>query len=288
MHVARIAVVILAVLAGTGTIQTQAQAAVTTSDLTRLDTMVTGIERQIAALKKTDPTLAGEVERTLADLRDEVTYLKVKLRRERGVTREEVTTLQDRLETLALKARGDKVSAQPVLDDPVSRMWTLSVDTQLDVRLQTPLNSGTTKVEHRFEATTIVDYEIDKQIVIPAGSLLRGFVSSVRPAGRVDRVGSITLSFDELRIDKRSYRLRASVLQAMDGKVSEDATRIGAGAIVGGIVGGIIGGTKGALLGVIIGGGGAIAARDGADVDLPLGTILRVRFDQPVDIVKIP
>ena len=181
------------------------------------------------------------------------------------------------------------MSAQPALDEPVTGMWTLSVDTQLDVRLQTPLNSGTTKVEQRFEATTILDYEIDKQIVIPAGSLLRGFVSSVKPAGRIDRIGSLTLSFDELRIDNRSYRLRASVLQAMDGKVGEDATRIGAGAVVGGIVGliaGILGGAKGALLGVIVGGGGAIAARDGSDVDLPLGTILRVRFDQPVDIVR--
>ena len=36
-------------------------------------------------------------------------------------------------------------------------------------------------------------------IVIPAGAIVRGFVSSVRVAGKIDRRGSLTLSFDELR-----------------------------------------------------------------------------------------
>jgi hypothetical protein len=55
--------------------------------------------------------------------------------------------------------------------------------------------------------------------------------------------------------------------------------KIGAGSAVGAIIGGIIGGGKGALLGVLIGGGGTIAATEGKDVTLPVGTILRVRLD---------
>ena len=115
---------------------------------------------------------------------------------------------------------------------------------------------------------------------------MRGFVSSVRPAGKIDRVGSLVLSFDELRIENRTYKLRASVMEALDGKVAQDATRIGVGAIAGGVIGAILGGGKGALIGVMIGGGGAIVATDGTNVDLPLGTILRIRIDQPLDIVK--
>ena len=83
-----------------------------------------------------------------------------------------------------------------------------------------------------------------KTVVIPAGSIVRGFVSSVRAAGKIDRRGSLTLSFDELRISERSYKLRASVLQALDGKISQDTTRIGAGAVVGGIIGGITAAAK--------------------------------------------
>jgi hypothetical protein len=119
---------------------------------------------------------------------------------------------------------------------------------------------------------------------MPAGSIVRGFVSSVRAAGKLDRRSSLTLSFDEIRVQERTYRLRASVTQAMDRKLGEDTTRIGAGAAVGAILGGLLGGGKGALLGVIVGGGGTMAATEGTDVDLPAGTILRLRLDQSLEI----
>lgn len=264
----------------------RAQTAVTSADITRLETTASEVERHLVNLKTTDATLAAQVERQLADVREEVTYLKVKFRREGSVPRDEYTNVRDRLETLLVKARRDKVTAQPVAEGEVTRMWKVAVGTPMDVRLQTPLNSGTAKVEQRFEATTVLDLTLDGEVVIPAGSVVRGFVSSVKPAGRIDRTGSLTLSFDELRIEQRTYKLRASVMEALDGKMSEDVTRIGVGSVVGGIVGAIIGGGKGALLGVVIGGGGAIVATEGSNVDLPVGTILRIRFDQPVDIVK--
>jgi hypothetical protein len=121
-------------------------------------------------------------------------------------------------------------------------------------------------------------------VIIPAGATVRGFVSSVRPAGKIDRRGSLTLSFDEMRIDNRSYPMRAAVTQAIDSKMGQDTARIGAGAAVGAILGGLLGGGKGALLGVLVGGGGTIAATEGTDVDLPAGTILRIRLDGTLEI----
>jgi hypothetical protein len=262
-----------------------AQEVVTAADLTRLEATAGEIAARTEELRKTDPTLAADVATTLTDLRDEVTYLRVKMRREGSVTREEYALLRDRLETLRVRADGQKVSAQPVLGDPEpASILSIPTATEFDVRLQTPLSSGTAKVEQRFEATTVLDYTVNGTVVVPAGSLMRGFVSSVRPAGRVERRGSLTLSFDELRIEGRSYRLRASVTQAIDAKIGADAGRIAAGATVGAILGGIFGGGRGALLGVIVGGGGTIAATEGTDVDLPAGTILRVRLDQRVDL----
>ncbi len=265
--------------------QTGAQAAVTVNDLARLDTAAAEVAKLQEALKKTDPTVAVEVERSLSDAKDEITYLRVKLRRDGVVTREEYTALRDRLETLRIKAQGQKVSAAPVPDDrPAGTVVTVPVGTEFDIKLQTSLNSGITKVEQRFEGTTVLDYSQGRDVVVPAGSVVRGFVSSVRSAGKIDRKGSLTLSFDEMRIGNRGLRLRASVTQALDPKIKDDATRIGAGAVVGAIIGGIIGGGKGAMLGVVIGGGGTIAATDGSDVDLPAGTILRIRLDQPMDV----
>jgi hypothetical protein len=265
-----------------------AQALVTATDLTRLETTAGEIETLAAALSKTDPTQAADVRASLKDASEEIAYLKVKLRREGRVTREEYAALRDRLETLRIRAQGGKpgkVTGQPVAGDETPIAVVVPVGTELDIRLQKPLNSATAQVEQRFEGTTLEDLKIGGTVAIPAGSIARGFVSSVRPAGRIDRKGSITLSFDELRIDQRTVRLRASVVKALDPKMTEDATRIGAGAVVGGIVGGLLGGGKGALLGVLIGGGGTIAATEGSDVDLPLGTVLRIRVDQPLEVI---
>ena len=264
---------------------TLAQAAVTAADITRLERTVGEIAQQVDSLRSSDPTLATDVEGTLDELRDEVTYLRVKMRREGTVTRDEYASIRDRLETLRVRADGQRVAAQPVLGPPeVPSTTSIPVAAEFDVRLQTPLDSGTARVEQRFEATTVLDYEVDGTVLVPAGSVMRGFVSSVRPAGRIERQGSLTLSFDELRVDNRTYPLRASVTRAIDGKMTEDVTRIGAGAAVGAILGGIFGGARGALLGVLVGGGGTIAATDGTDVQLPAGTILRVRIDQRIDL----
>jgi hypothetical protein len=237
-------------------------------------------------LKTTDPTLAADIQKRLAELDEELTYLRVKLRREGSVTRQEHDALRDRLETLRVKAQGPVAGPPAEPGRTTGGAYVFPVGTVLEVRLQTPLNSASAKVEDRFEATTLVSYPDDKDVFIPAGSLVRGFVSSVRAAGKIDRRGSLTLSFDELRIGPTNQRLRASVVEALDPKAREDVTRIGTGAAVGAIIGGILGGARGALLGVLVGAGGTIAATEGSDVDLPVGTILRIRLDQPLEVIR--
>lgn len=263
-----------------------AQAPVGSQDIARLEASANEVETLTKQLAKSDMTLANSVTQSLTEVRDEIAYLRVKLRREGQVSREEYGALRDRIETLRIRAQGQRVAAQPELvnDDPLTAMI-VPVGTEIEVRLATPLNSGKATVEQRFEATVFEDFVINRRVVIPAGAVARGFVSSVKAAGRVDRRGSLTLSFDELRIDNRTSRLRASVVQALEAKASGDVARAGAGAVVGGILGGLLGGGKGALLGVLIGGGGTLAATDGSDVNLPAGTILRIRIDQPLEIV---
>jgi hypothetical protein len=163
----------------------------------------------------------------------------------------------------------------------------IPVNAELDIRLQTPLSSDTAQVEDRFEATTVVDMYEGNQLLVPAGSVLRGVVSSVKRAGRVERKGVLTLSFDQLTVEGRDYPIRATVTQAIESSgVRGEAGKIGAGAGVGAIIGGILGGFKGALAGILIGGGGTIAATEGNDVKLDAGTILRIRFDSPVSLER--
>src|SRR5262245_11263877 len=154
---------------------------------------------------------------------------------------------------------------------------------ELDVRLDQELNSETAQVEDRFTATTVVDLYQGNEVLIPAGSRLRGVVSSVNKATRTNRKGSMTVAFDQITIRGRTYPIRATVTQAIESEgIKGEIGKIGAGSAVGAIIGGIIGGAKGALLGVLIGGGGMIAATEGKDVALPPGTILRVRLDEPL------
>ena len=92
----------------------------------------------------------------------------------------------------------------------------------------------------------------------------------------------MTVSFDQVTVE----RPRLSDARHRDAgdrgrRHPRRSDRAGAGAGVGAIIGGILGGVKGAVLGVLIGGGGTIAATEGKEVDLPQGTVLRVRVDSP-------
>lgn len=162
---------------------------------------------------------------------------------------------------------------------------TLPVGQEIDVRLQSTLSSGTAQPEQRFQATTIVPLEQDGRVLVPAGSVVRGIVSSVSPAGRVDRSGSLTLAFDQLTVNGREHEMRAMATKAYESRgIRDEAGRVGTGGAVGAIVGGILGGLEGALIGAVVGGGGVIAATEGKDVELPAGTIIRIRLDTPVRI----
>jgi hypothetical protein len=266
--------------------------AVTTADLQRLQDAVFDASREIAALRSSDATLATRLEGDLGDARDDVAYLRGKLRREGSVSRSEFADVQQRVDDIRAEARGTSPARATGTNDPgpVRRPTNcgpsdVCVGQEIDVRVQVPLNSDTANVEDRFEATTLVSFYNENNELIPAGSLMRGVVSGVDRAGRLDRKGRLSLSFDELIVRGRSYRIRATVTQAIESTgLKGEGTKIGTGAGVGAIIGGILGGVKGAIAGVLIGGGGMVAATEGKDVQIPAGTVLRVRFDSPVTI----
>jgi hypothetical protein len=104
------------------------------------------------------------------------------------------------------------------------------VGQQLDVRLQAELSSGTAKVEDRFQATTVADLMQGDRSLIPAGSVVRGVVKAVDAAGRVDRTGSLTLSFDQITIRGEDYPIRAMATQVFKSEGLEgEVGRIGTG-----------------------------------------------------------
>jgi hypothetical protein len=277
-----------------------AQTMATSSDIQRLQDEVYQAGTDVTRLRSNDASAAARLQDELDELRDEVTYLKVKLRKENNVSRSEYAEVRDRIQNLRARARGESSSNPPLepavsappssvpprgRDERVSGQSTIPVGQELDVRLQTPLSSDTAQVEDRFDATTVVDLYEGNRVLIPAGSVMRGIVSSVNRASRTDRKGSLTVAFDQVTINGRNYPMRGTVTQAIESEgIRGEVGRIGAGSAVGAIIGGIIGGVKGALIGVLVGGGGTMIATEGKDVTLPAGTILRVRLDTPPNV----
>lgn len=229
----------------------------------------------------------------LSDIRDELGYLRVKQRQGQSVTRTERQRLSDHLDRFMNRTarnsgaldRDGRYDRNNDRIGSVQGRLQIPAGTEVDVRLQTALTSDTAQVEDRVEATTLIDLYNGNQLLVPAGSQLTGWVTSVDRASRTDRKGSLTVEFNRLRVNGRTYDTKAYVTQALESEgIKGEAGRIGAGSAVGAIIGGILGGVKGAVAGILIGGGGVIAATEGKDVHLPEGTVLRVRFDSSVPL----
>jgi hypothetical protein len=279
----------------------------------------------VSRLRSHDAALADRLQSQVDDLRDEVIYLRVKMRKEGSVSRSEYNDVRSRVDSIRSQARTDSASSSnrqgsgsgsgsgygsgssgssgygtsstsgsnagisggtnDSARQTAPRRNEIPSGQEIDVRIERELSSETAQVEDRFVAITMVDLYQGNDVLIPAGSQMRGVISSVSKATRTDRKGSLTVAFDQVTIRGRAYPMRGTVTQAIESEgIKGEAAKIGAGAGVGAIIGGILGGAKGALLGVLIGGGGTIAATEGKDVTLPAGTVLRVRFDQPLQI----
>jgi hypothetical protein len=275
---------------------------VTQADIDRLQDNVYQAGTDVSQLRTRDAARATQLQSELDDLRDEVIYLKVKLRKEKSLARNEYADVRDRIDDVRTRARATTnasatspanqraaapAAAPRAATGAAARGTTTEVPagTELDVRLTNTLNSGTAKVEDRFEGTTLVDFNVNNQTVIPAGSVMRGVITAVDPATRTNRTAHMTVSFDQVTVNGRAYPIRGTVTQAIEGEgIKGEAGRIATGGGVGAVIGGILGGFKGALAGILIGAGGTIAATEGKQVELPQGSVLRVRIDSPVQI----
>jgi len=262
------------------------------SDSRRLDQLRQDVQTELRRADEQPTVTSARLRTQLEDLQDEIGYLRVVQRRGQTIKDSEYRQLESRLQSIRQELRattnvrpGIGTGARNGTGVGARGDYEIAVGTEMDVRLQQELSSETAMVEDRFEATTVVDlYDNNERLIVPAGSLMRGVVSEVDRASRTDRRGALTVTFDQLTTNGRTYDIRASVTEALEAGVAGEVGKIGAGAGIGAILGGILGGTKGAIAGILIGAGGTVLATEGNDVDLPVGTVMRVRFESPVRV----
>lgn len=172
--------------------------------------------------------------------------------------------------------------------DPVIRTITVPDNTALDVTLDTPLASDTSRVEERVNGTLASPVVVDGATVIPAGATLIGHVTNVQESGKVKGRAELGLQFNRLRTGSVTYDIDTKPLYYVaKSEKKEDALKIGAGAAAGAVIGAIAGGGKGAAIGSAIGAGGGTAvvlATEGDEIRLASGRKLKVSLTNPLTI----
>ncbi|MGH9257867.1 MAG: hypothetical protein ACRD3C_25185, partial [Vicinamibacterales bacterium] len=183
------------------------------------------------------------------------------------------------------------VSAAPAASEtssrpaPRFREVTVPANTALSLELLTAVSSETAQVETPVRGRLRQDVVVDGYTALPAGAVLTGNVIDVARAGRVQGRSRVVFRFTEVEVGGGREDLRTNPV-TFEGEAtkSEDATKIGAGAVGGAIIGGILGGGSGAAKGAAIGGAagtGAVLATRGREVTLEAGTDIAATLATP-------
>lgn len=241
------------------------------------------------SLNQLTPRQRQRFQTRVNEIRNEVLDLKAEMSRNREsweaeVKREEVDDLRARI--AALQADVDRASTRRTSRTTSGRE--IPAGTELDVRLDQTVSSKTSRVEERVEATTVSSVTVNGRTVVPAGTVVIGHVAEVDDADRGQRDGRIRLEFTSLQFPNGTRAdIRSSVVRIEEKHTGTSTKkRAGLGAILGGVLGGIIEGKKGALIGAVIGAGGAVVATRGQNVEIPEGTHIVLRLEQPTVLAR--
>jgi hypothetical protein len=258
-------------------------------DVQQLQRELENLDDDLQALEDAQPDAAREFQRRADPIRDRATALERGLRRrgeerddETSVSAREVDDLRRDVRRLAAEL-DDRLEARRSSDD---RDIVVPAGAEMSVRIEQPLSSASEQPEDTFRASVDRPVRVAGRVAIPAGTELRGIVRDSQPADRLRRGGRLSLDFDALYLGDARIDLRTRVLALDDENGKEETVRkAGLGAIIGGAVGGLLKGRTGALVGVLAGGGVVMAER-GEDVDIPEGTVLRVRLDRDLVVPR--
>jgi hypothetical protein len=171
------------------------------------------------------------------------------------------------------------------------------VGTVFEVEMVTPVDTRTSNVGDKVEAKLAAPISHDGVVVAEQGAAVRGEISDLKRASHAksgqDRA-SVTFTFTSLQTVDGEKPLHATVTNS-EGKLvakstsTRDKLIIGGSTVAGAIVGKIAGkDTKSAIIGAVGGavvGTGAVLAAKGFEVEVPAGSKVTLRVDQPVTIV---
>ncbi len=266
----------------------QSSAPASRADLRELQAEVERLDDSLANLREDDPH-AREYRRRADAIRDDLTRIRDVVQKEAaddrasmGASKSDVDSV--RQATSDLRRDIERSTGSSASDRRTSRDFAIPDGTEIPVRLQQSISSKTARPEDRVEGSVAHAVRVDGMVAIPAGATVRGIVREAEPARRPAHGGRLEISFDRIVVDGRTMDIRSKIVDLSESSV--DKSKVGLGAVLGGVLGAVVGGGKGALLGAVVGGGGAVVATKGDEVELPAGTVVTLRLEQPVPVAR--
>jgi hypothetical protein len=185
-------------------------------------------------------------------------------------------------------------ATRPPAPPPRPALRTLSAGATFDVAATDTISSRTSKTGDAFTARVVEDVKnAAGQVVIPAGSVVNGTITDVKPAPNPSTPGTLTLSVASVTVGGKTYAIEGSVdsietTHKGRGVTSGDAAKVGAGAVAGAVLGRVLGGNKkGTIIGGVVGGaaGAAVASSTkDSDIVLPAGAHIIVRLTKELAV----
>jgi len=165
---------------------------------------------------------------------------------------------------------------------PTPRPRVVASGTALAIVLKEAVTTKTAKPEDRVVAELAEDVVVDGDVLLPAGSEVIGHVVTAVRSGRVKGKARLVASFDQVRVDGKTFRIDATGFDVTAGSsTGKDVKIAGGAAAAGAVIGAIADGGSGAVKGGIIGGaagGAAVLATRGQEVELPAGSRYKIEL----------
>jgi hypothetical protein len=188
--------------------------------------------------------------------------------------------------------------AAPVVPPPPpppvvnTRTYELPAGSELSVRMNEAIDSGTAAEGQSFDAQTTRDSrDANGDVVIPRGSRVRIVIKSASKGGRFRGASDLVLDLQSVTINQRQYRIDAADISQKGksgvGANRRTATYGGGGAALGAIIGAIAGGGKGAAIGAGAGAGAGVLTQvltKGGSIKVPAESVLTFSLDRSLRV----
>jgi hypothetical protein len=181
-------------------------------------------------------------------------------------------------------AAAPAVAPVPAPPQPV----VIPAGTTLTVRLGNALGSKISSPGDSFSATLTSGITVDGNIVMPAGTPVRGTVVDAEPLGKLKGGAVLELRLTSISLNGNNVSIATSAIRREEkGKGKRTAVMAGGGTAFGAIVGGLAGGGKGAAIGALAGGGAGTAGAaytGNKDIVLPAESALSFKLKSSLQV----